>query len=72
MFQNVEKAPFMEGWSRRLPLKIHPTFLLILPFSDYLFRRPFTEAILSWRSFGYYLRLPPLPVFPYREEAFDK
>lgn len=22
---NVEEAPFMEGWSKRIPLKIHPT-----------------------------------------------
>lgn len=22
---NIEEAPFMEGWSKRLPLKIHPT-----------------------------------------------
>jgi hypothetical protein len=22
---NMEEAPFMEGWSKRLPLKIHPT-----------------------------------------------
>jgi uncharacterized protein with HXXEE motif len=22
---NLEEAPFMEGWSKRLPLKIHPT-----------------------------------------------
>ncbi|MEW6403085.1 MAG: HXXEE domain-containing protein [Chloroflexota bacterium] len=21
---NMEEAPFMEGWSKRLPLKIHP------------------------------------------------
>ena len=24
MLHNLEEAPFMEGWSRRLPLKIHP------------------------------------------------
>jgi len=23
-FHNLEEAPFMEGWSKRLPLKIHP------------------------------------------------
>ena len=22
---NIEEAPFMEGWSKRLPLKVHPT-----------------------------------------------
>ncbi len=25
MFHNMEEAPFMESWSKRLPLKIHPT-----------------------------------------------
>jgi len=25
MLHNLEEAPFMEGWSKRLPLKIHPT-----------------------------------------------
>jgi len=25
MFHNLEEAPFMESWSKRLPLKIHPT-----------------------------------------------
>jgi len=25
MFHNMEEAPFMENWSTRLPLKIHPT-----------------------------------------------
>jgi hypothetical protein len=24
MLHNIEEAPFMEGWSKRLPLKIHP------------------------------------------------
>jgi len=24
MLHNLEEAPFMEGWSKRLPLKIHP------------------------------------------------
>ena len=24
MLHNMEEAPFMEGWSKRLPLKIHP------------------------------------------------
>jgi len=25
MLHNIEEAPFMESWSKRLPLKIHPT-----------------------------------------------
>ena len=25
MLHNLEEAPFMESWSKRLPLKIHPT-----------------------------------------------
>ena len=25
MLHNIEEAPFMESWSKRLPLKVHPT-----------------------------------------------
>jgi len=25
LLHNLEEAPFMEGWTKRLPLKIHPT-----------------------------------------------
>jgi hypothetical protein len=27
LLQNMEEAPFMERWSKRLPLKIHPTVI---------------------------------------------
>jgi hypothetical protein len=72
MLHNLEEAPFMESWSKRLPLKIHPTIrfriyspgvitaiLITLPFSFYLFRRALNENILTWAKFWILLGIAP-------------
>jgi hypothetical protein len=63
MLHNMEEAPFMERWSKRLPLKIHPTvntrqFVVAVAFLT-LGGFLLTYASLEWlpASIGYFLIL---------------
>lgn len=64
---NMEEAPFMESWYKRLPMKMplaitRRQFVIMLPFSFYLFRRAFEEDIVTWLQFWLMLGISPVAV----------